>query len=189
MTETTTIKPKNSYELYMLLSPASIDGDVSAVEETIGKILQKHGAQIERSDRFAKKNLAYNMQKFGYAYAASVYFFAPTESIKEITAELNTSEIQFLRIMITKAEKRMKMPSKPRRTKPKPKTQETEVEIPEPEAKEETPVPAAEKAPEKPESSAAKKETTKESEATETDVDKVTLDDIDKRLDEIMEQL
>jgi len=180
-----TIKPKNSYELYMLLSPASFDGDVSGVEETIGKILQKHGAQIERSDRFTKKDLAYNIQKFGYAYAASVYFFAPTESIKEITAELNTSEIEFLRILITKTQKRSNISLKPRRTKPK---QKTEDELKEKETTTES-KPEKEVTSEKIADTGAKEEQNQKNTNKEPDENKITLDDIDKRLDEIMEQL
>ncbi|MEX0878017.1 MAG: 30S ribosomal protein S6 [Candidatus Spechtbacterales bacterium] len=182
----TIIKPKKSYELYMLLSPASFDGDVSGVEEAVGKILQKHGAQIERSDRFTKKDLAYNIQKFGYAYAASVYFFAPTESIEEITTELNTSDIEFLRILITKAQKRPKISTKPRRTKPKQNTEEMskeKVAVTEANPKKEE---VASKNTDEPNT---KKEQNQKNEDKEPDGDKITLDDIDKRLDEIMEQL
>jgi len=170
-----TIKPKTSYELYMLLNPASVSGNISEIEETIGKILQKHLAQIERSEKFSKKDLAYSIQKFNYAYAANIYFFAPAKAIDEIQKELNTSEIPFLRFMISKIEKKAKTSKPTRRTRIKP--------IIEKEAEKTTVLPSTD-------TETSKDVIKKSKEVTvNDDKDKVTLEEIDKRLDEIMEQL
>lgn len=183
----TTIKPKNSYELYMLLSPSAIEGDISAVEEKISQILQKHSAQIERSEKFAKKDLAYPIQKSTYAYAANIYFFAPAESIKAIQDNLNTEDIPLLRFLVSRVDTRAKAAPSPRRTRQKPEAAEgkriataAEKELQQPKVAKE----AEEKEPQKIEKvkESAKKD-------TEEDKDKVTLEEIDKRLDEIMEQL
>lgn len=188
-TQETTIKPKNSYELYVLLSPSAIEGDLSAVEEKISQILQKHSAQIERSEKFTKKDLAYPIQKSTYAYAANIYFFAPAESIEAIQTDLNTEGIPLLRFLISKIDKRAKAASAPRRTRRKPAEASAgkrvataaEKELQQPKAVEEK----KEEEPQKAEKTEKAKETVKK----EEDEDKVTLEEIDKRLDEIMEQL
>ena len=183
--ETTGIKAKNQYELYMLLNPEAASGDVSAIENKINEVLQNHNAQIERSDKFSKKDLAYSMQGFGYAYQASVYFFAPPEAIEEIKAELKTSDIGFLRAMVTKVQPRKAKKAPRRKAKSKVSEEELNKAIEKTERKAE----AAEevKPVEEKEEKEAKQE--KDEKAEEKKSDGVTLDEIDKRLDEIMENL
>ncbi|MDX1608288.1 MAG: 30S ribosomal protein S6 [Candidatus Spechtbacterales bacterium] len=182
--ETTVIKAKNQYELYMLLSPEAISGNISDIENKVSEILQSHGSQIERSDKFSKKDLAYPMKSFGYAYNASIYFFASPDKIEEIKTELKLSDIDFLRIMVTRVQPRK--PKKAPRRKAKPKVSEEDLDkaIEKTEKKAE----AAEKAKEGKEKSEEKPKKKEEKVKKETD-DGVTLDDIDKRLDEIMENL
>ncbi|MEX0870025.1 MAG: 30S ribosomal protein S6 [Candidatus Spechtbacterales bacterium] len=188
--EETATKIKHLYDLHMLISPSSVDADISNVEQKLNDIIQGHGGVIERADKFTKRTLAYPIKNHVYAYGSDIYFRIEPSAIDEITAELKISGLEILRFMILKddQESRSKKPKKKRREKPvrtkeKVTTKQKDEEIEKVVEGEKTTA-TAEK-----DSVKTKKKKTKEKSETETDEDKMTLDDIDKRLDEIMENL
>lgn len=163
---------KTSYELHILLDSAVANTDINALEKKLQEMLEKNGAQNINMGKFVKKQLAYPINKNTIAYSAVISFTSQPNIISNINAELKISEIIFLRYMITKARKATKRKSI--RTKKfinKDITLKEKVDI-------------------------VSKDITIEQEQEKPKIKdsiiedkKITLDDIDKRLDEIMGNL
>ena len=185
-------KDKVSYDIYVLMSPATGEEGLARTRDDITKILEDSGAHIKRSNQFSKSHLAYPIEKNNTAYTASIQFLAAPDTIREIRKAIDLLEEGPLRYLISKEAK--KVIQKNRRKKPAHLLEKTPSEVEknmrkghetddkntssetmkDAEGLEKT---EGFRAGEEPEKSVAPKE------------EKVTLDDIDKKLDEIMGNL
>lgn len=163
---------KTSYELHILLDSAVANTDINALEKKLQEMLEKNGAQNINMGKFVKKQLAYPINKNTIAYSAVISFTSQPNLISNIDAELKISEIIFLRYMITKASKATKRKSI--RTK---KFISKDIAL-----KEKVDIVSKDTIIEKEQEKPKIKDSVGEDK-------KVTLDDIDKRLDEIMGNL
>jgi len=164
------VKNKVLYETFIYLDPKAIGTDISATEEKIKELLEKHGGEIKKAGKFTKVEFAYPVKKNHIGYAASFYFETSPESLDEIRAELKTSEINILRFMINRTLEIRQ-----------PKKHKTNIEVPE--------IPDFDKKKERKkevESYASKPEPQKTDDKEGDSKHKTTLEDIDRRLDEIM---
>lgn len=168
-TESTKPKKKGSfYDLYILLKATNPDLQITELEKNIKTLIEKHTGKIDRVEKFVKKNLAYTMNGLDSAYAASIYFWVEKKKIEKIKNELKEMDENFLRFIITKSNPIMlkkKILSRKIVEKleevTKQKTQEKVGNVVEPQQ--------------------ISSEKTKES--------KISIEDIDKKLDEIMGSL
>lgn len=191
-TEVQVNKDKISYDIYVLMSPTTSKEGLARTRDDITKILEDSGAQIKRSDQFSKSHLAYPIEKNATAYTASIQFLAAPDTIHEIRKTIDLLEEGPLRYLISKEAK--KIIQKKRRKKPAHLLEKTSFQTEKNTQKQDETsdkntsseaMKDAEGA-EKIESFHAKEEPEKIVAPKE---DKVTLDDIDKKLDEIMGNL
>lgn len=180
MEEKQSEKNKTLYELYVLIDADKDEAALEQTREEMVKILEKHHANIERVSPFIKKSLAYPIHRAQFAHSGSIYFWAQPETLNSITTELQLNTELAMRTLISKVEHKITI-KKQRRPAligaalaptPSPTAHSTEPAMLN---KEKQP---AERPQEQPVSS-----------ASDADSDKVTLDDIDKKLDEIMGEL
>ena len=166
----TAVKNKVLYETFIYLDSQAVNTDISATEEKIQKLLEKHGGEIKKAGKFTKVEFAYPINKNHIGYAAVFYFEASPESLDEIRAELKISEMNILRFMISRTLEIRQ-----------PKKRKTNIEVPE------IPDFDKEKKIRKGVESYASKPGLQKTDAEEEDSKhKTTLEDIDRRLDEIM---
>ena len=180
-TETTASKSKVLYDLYVLVNPSLGEADLSALQNKVTETLQKHGANVERSEKFKKRDLVYPVEKQQRAYEANIYFWTAASQIQEISTGLkmlDTNDI--LRYLLVKEEKR-----RPRKQRTNFGAQKYENTL-------------KERGMPKVDANAKQEETEKqvigvESKPAAIDKkgkdDKISIDDIDKKLDEIMGNL
>jgi len=155
------------YDLHILLLPTITDSGISAIEENIKNIIEKNSGNIEKINKFVKKELAYPMKKMNNVYAGSFYFWVDPSQISNIQTEVKELEQDVLRFMITR--------TTPQIFKAKKITQEAVDKI---EKELEAHVKDAVGT-----TSPLEKINT---EKTREEKSRVTMDDIDKKLDEIM---
>lgn len=155
------------YDLYILLLPTTSDSGISKIEESIKNIIEKNSGNIEKTNRFVKKELAYPMKKMKSVYAGSFYFWVDPSQIDNIKVEIKKLEQDVLRFMITR--------TTPEIFKAKKITQEAADKI-------EKELEAHVKDTVETTSELEKKSYEKPRE----EKNRVTMDDIDKKLDEIM---
>lgn len=175
MTEEVEVKEKMPYEAYILLKPSILDTDISVIETKIDEVLQNNGAIVKNREKFTKKNLSYAIKKTNHGYAGTISFAMNAENLNSVEKEFKVSELPILRIMITKT-----LPLKVKKTR---KLRETIEADKVSTVKEQKPLSIDEN--EKPKSDVKVNAEIKKIKSK----DKVTLEDIDKRLDEIMENL
>lgn len=161
------------YELVFLLSPKLSEEDAKKEAKTLQEKMEKKGATIERDDFWGRRKLAYEIKHLAHAYYVLVIFEAENNAANEIGAMFNI-EKEVLRHLIIAYEG------------------ETTVSLKEEEKDEEKIVPqkeevASKKAPEKKE--VAKKKEKKKEEATDEKKEDVKPEELDQKLDEILDKI
>jgi ribosomal protein S6 len=176
MEEKQSEKNKVLYELYTLIDATKDEAGLEQAREGIVSVLEKHHANIERVSSFVKTPLAYPIRKAQFAYGGSIYFWAQPGTLGNITSELRLHNETAMRTLISKVEHKI---SKKRVRRPALSTVAAQETAP----ASATPLSNTPAEP----SESAHKQTVPTSADNESD--KVTLDDIDKKLDEIMGEL
>jgi ribosomal protein S6 len=93
---------RSFYELYMLLSTSATDKNITELENNVSRVLENSGAEITKKDKIVKRNLAYPIKGLESAYAGSIFFYSTPAKIANIKVGLNDAETGFLRLMIAK---------------------------------------------------------------------------------------
>jgi ribosomal protein S6 len=94
---------KQLYEA-MYLADAAKGGEElpSFIEHVVG-LLERHGAEIERIEKWDERELAYKIKGVTRGLYILVYFRSDPAAIQDITHSINMSE-EILRVQILKAE-------------------------------------------------------------------------------------
>ena len=79
----------NKYELLLILSASSEEGDRDAILEKISKLLESKGATITNVDKWGNKKLAYPINFKTDGYFALVNFEAPANVPAQVQLQLN----------------------------------------------------------------------------------------------------
>jgi len=159
-----TVAEKQAYELYLMVKPTASEQELESIRQAIVGALEKRHGMVQRADQFKKEQLAQPIRKIGFAYISTISFWIDGQSATLLEEDLKVVEGDIMRWLITKD-----LPKKAESTKPA-RVRKPRVEVA-------TPV-AVTEAPKKEATAAAMKEE-----------EQVTLDDIDKKLDEIMGNL
>lgn len=175
-------KSKVLYNLYVLAVPTLTEGDFNAIQNKITEALEKYQANIERTEKFNRRDLAYPIKKYSRAYEMNIYFWMEPRYIKNTENTLATIEKNnILRYILTKEEPRQLRQRKPAGFTKKmrvytPKDADSQIISENHNAEQET---------------KTRKKVLNETEGKKTthEKERVTLDDIDKKLDEIMGNL
>ena len=92
-----------TYEAMFLFDP-SFAADMSKVEQEVGRLMQRAGAEIIMSDKWDERKLAYPIRHIKRGVYVLVYFRADGSVIGQLRHTINLSE-EILRVLILKAEK------------------------------------------------------------------------------------
>lgn len=168
------------YELFYLIG-ASKEAEIDKIKEEVKKIVAENGGIFEEKETQEKRRLAYKVKHETHGtYIAQRFELSETENIKDINSKINLHS-GVLRFVISKASELPELKSKEERIseaaerETKARTSE-KVEKTKESSREAAPKAKAEKKPEKVEEK-AKEEKKKE---------EVASDDIDKKLEEIL---
>ena len=150
---------KQLYGLYVMIHPSSDEPSVQKLHASLCDIIKKQG-EIQESKECVKQELSFPIQKSIFAYTATIYFIASSQNIATINQAVKTVDGPLLRFVLTK-ESHIPTP---------------ESEMVAPEEEKETPTRADSGTPTQP----------AQEPASNQDKSKITIEDIDKKLDEIM---
>jgi ribosomal protein S6 len=160
------VAEKQAYELYLMVKPTASEQELENIRQAIVGALEKRHGMVQRADQFKKEQLAQPVRKIGFAYISTISFWIDAQSATLLEEDLKVVEGDIMRWLITKD-----LPKKAESTKPA-RVRKPRVEVASPVAT------ATPEAPKKEAAASAMKEE-----------EQVTLDDIDKKLDEIMGNL
>ncbi len=147
----------NHYELLYLVPATYTEDELAPVKEKIKKIIEKFKGEITLEDSLGKKKLSYPIKKNHQGYYLLYEFDLPGEELKGLNQNLKLTN-EILRHIIVK--KKLKTPSLLKATKDKLEAEEKVSE--------------------------EKKETAREKKI-QNDKEKVKLEDLDKKLDQILD--
>ena len=152
---------KQLYGLYVIIHPSSDPASVEKLHAELCEIVKQQG-EIQESKECTKQELSFPIQKSVFAHTTTIYFTTDPEHIAEVRKAIKMVDGPLIRYMLTKESH---IPSA-----------ESEIILPEtpegPNPREDAPQSATQQ--EKPAPSRGE------------DKSKITLEDIDKKLDEIM---
>ena len=157
------VAEKQAYELYLMVKPTASEQELEAIRQAIVAALEKRNGMVQSAEQFKKETLAQPIRKTSFAYVANISFWIDAQNANALSEDLKVVPGDILRWLISK-----EAPKKAESTKPA-RVRKPRVEVAAPATKE---APKAEAA-----TSPLK------------DEEQVTLEDIDKKLDEIMGNL
>ncbi|MBN1779177.1 MAG: 30S ribosomal protein S6 [Candidatus Buchananbacteria bacterium] len=147
----------NHYEMLYIVPATYSEEELGPIKEMVKGLMVKHNCQIKIENDLGKKKLAYPIKKFRQGYYLAVEFDAEPENIKPLETELHLSNDILREMIIIKDPAAAKQAARIERVE-----------------KTETPKePVNQK--------------TVEQAAKDEKQEKVRLDDLDKKLDEILE--
>ena len=155
-----TEEQKQLYGLYVMIHPSSNETSVQKLHTALCDIVKQQG-DVKESKECTKQELSFPIQDANYAYTATIYFTTEPEKITDITSAVKMVDGPLMRHILTK-----------------------ESHIP---SAESSLVMPQEKEPNAPTDQATAAPQDQSTPQTQTqDKSKITLEDIDKKLDEIM---
>lgn len=157
--ESQNTKNERMYGLYIMIGQSANETEIKKIQTGIEGIVEKSGGKIIQSSECVKKELSFPIQKNIYAHITTIYFDIEPESIQKILSSIKGIEGPLIRHILTK-EAQIQSEEEIQEVQETQEAQETSDVIEQ------------------------KKETASKSE-TQTQP-KVSIDDIDKKLDEIM---
>jgi len=194
-------KKMNRYEIMYLISPKIKDEDLNPLTEQLRTLISKHSGEIKKEDDLGKKKLAYPIKNYRHGFYYVMYFDMPGDKISALEKDLKITE-DVLRYLIVRhdeqtwkalednkkkaAEKALSAESE-KEDKPEEKTAEKKPVEAEPikkDSKKEKPEPAKEDVKKV---TADKKTDDKTTRKAEAKKEKAKLDELDKKLDEILD--
>ena len=81
------------YEAMFLLDNTAATADFEATAAQVDKILEKHGAELVRNEKWDERRLAYEIKGHRRATYYLVYFRAPASAIVEIDRDVSLNEV------------------------------------------------------------------------------------------------
>jgi small subunit ribosomal protein S6 len=91
------------YEAMFLIDSAKGGSEFSGIIQHIAELLRRHGAQIERIEKWADNKLAYKVKRVERGTYVLVYFRAEPGHISELRRDIYLSEL-ILRVLIVRPE-------------------------------------------------------------------------------------
>lgn len=185
-----------TYELLYILSPKLTEDDAKKNAAEIKKIIEEKASSIIREDFWGKKKLAYQIGKYINGYYALLEFESETSALKVLNVELKPREdiVRFLftrideklkaaRVMAKKRAEEQERRSREEAVAPAFKPTEEKAVAP----REEQSVPA-DAIDEKIQASEKEQEEQKIVKEVKEDKEKSKLDDLDKKIEEILDE-
>lgn len=77
---------QRQYELTFILSPELKEKDIDSFEQEVEKDIKNFGGSLKKKGKLEKRDLAYPIKKFQFAYYLIVSFLLNPEKIEELSA-------------------------------------------------------------------------------------------------------
>lgn len=149
------------YGLYVMIHPSSDESSIHKIHTEICDMIKEKQGEIRESKECTKQELSFPIQKSLHAYTATIYFTADPQHAVDVREAIKMVDVPLLRYMLTK-----------------------ETHIPSAESAFEMP---EDKKPDAPtDQSKTTPEPTQSTPQTQQQKSRITIEDIDKKLDEIM---
>ncbi len=179
-----------NYEILFIVPPKYTEDEAKQINKKIISLLEENGANIIRTEDWGKKKFAYQIRQYRHGYYTLVIFSSSADIPQKITQKLNIHP-DILRFQIvkevkgskTQAQREKALQEKELKKETENKDDKKEDELPEESKKEENKDFQATPPKEKEEKPAEKKE----KENSKTKKEKVSIDDLDKKLDELLD--
>lgn len=94
---------QREYELMYLVRPDVADKRLDEIQAKVEEIIAEHGGVHHRSERWKKRRLAYEIQKYREGYYTVMRFAATPEVLREIDYYLRYNE-DVLRYLLTRVD-------------------------------------------------------------------------------------
>lgn len=166
------------YELLYIIPSQFTDAEVEALQPKIAALLEKHGAKVFKNDSLGKIRLAYPVKGVRHGTYVLVYFEAEHEAVQPIEHELRLADEVLRSTIVTlpkgAEEREVKIESyvAPLSDEARAEKRDEESSAPAPRAAASVPAPAI--APPVP--------------ATAADVPSMSIEELDQKLDKILEE-
>lgn len=162
---------QRQYEFIFILSPELGEKDINSFEQEVEKDIKNLGGNLKKQGKIERRDLAYPIKKFQSAYYLVINFLLNPEKIEELSAVFKHKK-EVLRFIFTFIEEPSFVKAKERKKKKKPKSklerfEEVAKEISEEELE-------------------TAKEIVKKKKKEKKEEKKIKLEEIDKKLDEIL---
>lgn len=115
-----------TYEELFIVKPDATDEEVNPLVDQLTGVITKGGGEIQKTDKWGRKRLAYRVDKYDEGQYILMAFTASPESVREIERRLRVADtvIKFITVrtdeMLKKLDKRQKVRAKRAARKPPP---------------------------------------------------------------------
>ena len=91
------------YEIMYIIPSKYSDSEIDGVIDQVAGVFEKHGAKVEQSQNLGKLKFAYPIKKVRHGTYVLAYVDAPTEALTKIDADLRLTD-EVLRHLVVKCE-------------------------------------------------------------------------------------
>ncbi len=163
--------------LYIIPLSATSEDNVQSSMDQVTKILKEAGAEITRDDDWGKIKMNYPIKQYNHGNYVLLEFDLSPEKLKQVDNEIKINPSVLRHLIVKKDPRLAAIEEKRKKEQALREMKETETDQASPSAKEELPA-----------ASTAKKETSGQSSEKQETSAKASLDELDKKLDEILDE-
>ncbi|MCU0227938.1 MAG: 30S ribosomal protein S6 [Bryobacterales bacterium] len=102
------------YEELFIVKPDAADEDVDAFVAGIEELIRSSGGVIEKTDRWGKRRLAYDVRGYGDGIYVLIVFAGPNTLIRELERRLRVADLVIKYITVRVDEERKRLAKKQR---------------------------------------------------------------------------
>lgn len=97
------------YEELFIIKPDALDEDVNAFVQGIEELITSNGGTIEKTDKWGKRRLAYDVRGYGDGIYTLIVFAAPNTLIRELERRLRVADmvIKYITVRVDEDRKRL----------------------------------------------------------------------------------
>lgn len=102
------------YEELFVIKPDAADEDVDTFVQGIEELIRTSGGTIEKTDKWGKRRLAYDVRGYGDGIYVLIVFAAPNSLIRELERRLRVADMVIKYITVRVDEERKRLAKKQR---------------------------------------------------------------------------
>lgn len=97
------------YEELFIVKPDAADEEIDAYVASIEELIRSSGGTIEKTDRWGKRRLAYDVRGYGDGIYVLIVFAAPNSLIRELERRMRVTDmvIKYLTVRVDEERKRL----------------------------------------------------------------------------------
>lgn len=102
------------YEELFIVKPDAVDEDVDTFVQGIEELIRSSGGVIEKTDKWGKRRLAYDVRGYGDGIYVLIVFAGPNTLIRELERRLRVADMVIKYITVRVDEERKRLAKKQR---------------------------------------------------------------------------